>query len=201
MRRRSILVDEHEPIARSIHRVWPALTKLSSCRLLLQQYCDDYSKNSGVLLELDDRQFTQAFVAWTQILEDSEFYLHKNAADYFQFCIGALLAELLKFKAVRDTSVTIIPHKKPSSEIADWWPTGFALTHFCVELVKKVSRQECGKVVESSEKIGQLKIWQSYRENLLEEPMLAIAYFDDFMGITPNWRTPYYAGHRTAGID
>jgi hypothetical protein len=64
--------------------------------------------------------------------------------------------------------------------------------------VRKVIAQECGQIVTVSEKFGDIKIWQSFRENLLEEPSIAIAYFDDFMGIEPNWRNPSFFRERAA---
>ncbi|KAF1029140.1 MAG: hypothetical protein GAK40_00639 [Burkholderia plantarii] len=55
-----------------------------------------------------------------------------------------------------------------------------------------------GAAAQPTPAIHDTKLWQSFRENLIEEPSIAIAYFDAFMGVAPNWRTPCYAGHRTA---
>lgn len=188
-------------MANSVPNVWQAATKLTSCRQLLAQYCGDYAQSCGAVFEIDDRKFTQAFFAWAQILEESEPHLRQDAADYFQFAVGALLAELLRADAIRVTTAAAAADatdRDPREVVARWWPTGFALTRICIELLRKICAQECSKMVAPSERIADIKVWQSFRENLLEEPSIAIAYFDDFMGVTPNWRNPGYAGHRAA---
>lgn len=178
---------------------WQTTTRLSSFKALLAHACRDISATHGVSLETTDRAVTSAFFAWTQVLESAESHLHRNAPDYYQFLCGALLAELLRHHAVRTLpSVNSDTANRPGDAIAKWWPEGYALTHFCVDLVRKVTAQECGQIVAASDKLGNIKVWQSLRENLLEEPSIAIAYFDDFMGVAPNWRNPCFVGERAA---
>ncbi|QGZ65116.1 hypothetical protein [Paraburkholderia acidisoli] len=205
------MLQEYVSARNRVQNAWQGATRLSSFKEALADWCRAISANQGVSLETSDRAVTHAFFAWTQVLENAESHLHRNAPDYYQFLCGALLAELLRHHAVHalpSVHSDAAPHPahpvhpdqpgKPGDAIAQWWPEGYALTHFCVDLVRKVTAQECAQIVAASGKLGNIKVWQSFRENLLEEPSIAIAYFDDFMGVAPNWRNPCFVGERAA---
>lgn len=181
--------------------LWQVATRLSSFNELLSEHCRAVSSEFGIPVEIKDRALTAAFFAWARIVENHAVDPHRKTPDYFQFLIGSLLAQLLAEHAI-DAVPRIEEHVSgvDDNAIATWWPTGFATTTFCVELVRKVIAQECGQIVTTSEKFGDIKIWQSFRENLLEEPSIAIAYFDDFMGLEPNWRNPSFFRERTANL-
>lgn len=186
--------------------MWQAATRLSSFNELLREHCGAMSSDFGIPVEIKDRAVTTAFFAWARIVEHHAMDPHRKTPDYFEFLIGSLLAQLLATHAV-DAVPGIEGDRsgKNDNAIAKWWPAGFALTTFCVALVRKVIAQECGQIVTPSEKFGDIKIWQSFRENLLEEPSIAIAYFDDFMGLSPNWRNPSFFRERATrkfhGVD
>jgi hypothetical protein len=177
---------------------WQACTRLSSFRELLADYCRTASPRAGMPLEIDDRALTTAFFSWTRTLEASERYLQRNAPDSYQFLVGALLAELLRANAVRTIPGVESDARDGESPLAEWWPDGYALTNFCVDLVRRVTAQECGQIVSVSERFVDLRRWQSFRENLRQEPFIAIAYFDDFMGVAANWRNPSAMDERAA---
>lgn len=179
--------------------VWHASTRLSTFKALLADYCQSVSSRHGVSLEVNERALTSAFFSWTPVVESQDAYLHKNPRDYFQFVIGSLLAELLKAPVL--DALPQVEHGEANEEedaVFKWWPVGYTLTHFCIELVRKITVQECGQIVSASDKTGNLKIWQSFRENQHEEPAIAIAYFDNFMGVVPNWRNPTTVEQRGA---
>lgn len=177
--------------------IWQTATRLSSFNELLREHCRSMSSRCGISVEINERALTAAFFAWAQIVENHASDSHRKTPDYFQFLVGSLLARLLAAHVVEAVpGVEEGRSKHNDNAIAKWWPTGFALTTFCVELVRKVIAQECGQIVTASPKFGDIKIWQSFRENLLEEPSIAIAYFDDFMGLSPNWRNPSFFGER-----
>jgi hypothetical protein len=202
-------------------RAWEHVQKLTLCRQLLQQCCDEYGARHGIRIEIDSRQFTAAFFAWIDALAHNDAYRQRNPRDFFQFAYGVLLRDLLHEKAVRvvvnpllqpledplefpsETAVGHAAHNlteaPPSSDdIARWWPAGYMLTYFCIGMLKRTLREECGFSIEPSDALAQPAVWQSFRENLVEEPALAIAYFDKFMGIEPNWREPGFVANRPA---
>jgi hypothetical protein len=46
-----------------------------------------------------------------------------------------------------------------------------------------------------------LRVWESFRENFRDDPGLALAFFDLFMGITPNWNFPESFLMRPAAVE
>jgi hypothetical protein len=202
-------------------RAWEHVQKLTLCRQLLQQCCDEYGARHGIRIEIDSRQFTAAFFAWIDAVAHNDDYRQRNPRDFFQFAYGVLLRDLLHEKAVRVVENPLLhsleePPEYPSNSAADlaadnftevppsaddithWWPAGYMLTYFCIGMLKRTLREECGFAIEPSDALAQPAVWQSFRENLVEEPALAIAYFDKFMGIEPNWREPGFVANRPA---
>jgi hypothetical protein len=202
-------------------RAWEHVQKLTLCRQLLQQCCDEYGARHGIRIEIDSRQFTAAFFAWIDALAHNDGYRQRNPRDFFQFAYGVLLRDLLHEKAVRvvenplqhsledsrEDALESAAHRSadnlagvpPSADdIAHWWPAGYMLTYFCIGMLKRTLREECGFSAEPSDALTLPAVWQSFRENIVEEPALAIAYFDKFMGIEPNWREPGFVANRPA---
>lgn len=180
--------------------VWEQAQKLTLCRRLLQQCCDDYAKHYGVRLDIDDRQFTAAFFAWLDVILSNTAYRGWNERDYFQFSYGVLLRELLHKRAVHVDPVPQPYAPASPDDIPRWWPVGYSLTQFCVEMLARTLREECSTTSDLLDPGAQPALWKSFRENLIEEPSLAIAYFDKLMGIEPNWREPSMIVNRpTAG--
>lgn len=179
--------------------VWQAATRHSSFNELLHEHCKAMASDFGISVEINERALVTAFFGWAQIVESHAADPRRKTPDYFQFLVGSLLARLLAAHAI--DAVPGIEGEQTArngNAIAKWWPTGFASTMFCVGLVRKVIAQECGQFVAPSEKFDDIKIWQSFRENLIEEPSIAIAYFDDFMGSSPNWHNPSVFRERAA---
>jgi hypothetical protein len=177
--------------------VWEHMQKLTLCRQLLQQCCDEYGARHGTRIEIDSRHFTRAFFAWVDVALHNDDYRRRNPRDFYQFAYGALLRELLHEKAVHGGEHTPLQQATPA-DVASWWPVGYMLTYFCVGLLKRTLREECGLDIEAADVLAQPEVWQSFRENIVEEPSLAIAYFDKFMGVEPNWREPGFVANRPA---
>jgi hypothetical protein len=180
--------------------IWQATTKLSSFGELLAEHCRAMTSETGISFDIKERALTTAFFDWVQVVGSQAAEPRRNTPDYFQFLIGSLLARLLAAHAVEAVpGIEEATARKSENAIAKWWPAGFALTTFCVGLVRKIVAQECDQIVTTSEKFGDIKMWQSFRENLVEEPSIAIAYFDVFMGLSPNWHNPSFFRERAAG--
>jgi hypothetical protein len=174
------------------------MQKLLLCRQLLQRCCDEYGERHALKIEIDDRHFTTAFFAWVDVITRNAEYRRENELDYFQFVFGVLLRDLLREKAIhvkKDASTQLRPSP---GNIADWWPTGYVLTYFCLGALKHTVREECRVELQDAVALSEPTVWQSFRENIVEEPGLAIAFFDKFMGLEPNWREPSRIANRPA---
>jgi hypothetical protein len=183
--------------AQGVH-AWEQLQKLTACRELLQRCCDEHALRHASRVEIDERQFTVAFFTWLDLIARNVDYRSRNCVDYFHFVFGALLTELLRGGALRAQGIPVLASQAPSDDIADWWPTGYVSTCFCIGTLQQIVRQECGVQVEPGEAMTRAKLWHSFRENVAGEPAIAMAYFDSFMGLEPNWRMPGALGSRPA---
>ncbi len=180
--------------------VWEQLQKLTTCRELLQRCCDEHAIRHASHVEIDERQFTAAFFAWLDLIARHEDYRARNCADYFHFVFGGLLSELLRSGALRSPDMALPAAQASPDDIAEWWSTGYVLTCFCIGTLQQIARQECGVLLEPGEAMARPKVWHSFRENVAGEPGLAIAYFDTFMGLEPNWRMPGAVSGRPAAM-
>jgi hypothetical protein len=169
---------------------WEQLQKLTAIRELLQRCCDEHGLRHASRVEIDERQFTIAFFAWLDLIARNAEYRTRDCVDYFHFVFGGLLTELLRSGALRTQGVAALASQASSDDIADWWPAGYVSTCFCIGTLQQIARQECGVQVEPGATMKQPKVWHSFRENVAGEPGLAMAYFDSFMGLEPNWRLP-----------
>jgi hypothetical protein len=177
---------------------WKRVQKLTLCRQLLQRCCEEYGERHALQIEIDDRNFTTAFFAWLDVIVRNADYRRQNELDYFHYVFGVLLRDLLREKAVHVKTDASTQLRPSPGNIADWWPTGYVLTYFCLGTLKQAVREECAVEVQDAVAVSEPKVWQSFRENIVEEPGLAIAFLDKFTGLEPNWREPNRITNRPA---
>ncbi|KAF1029141.1 MAG: hypothetical protein GAK40_00640 [Burkholderia plantarii] len=101
-------------------QTWSATRKLLPCRRLLNEHCRALATPCGAQLRIREQAFTKAFFAWTQILDDSAFYIETHYQDYLQFALGSLLAELLREKVVEVVPSLNENAAAPDSTMARW---------------------------------------------------------------------------------
>jgi len=71
----------------------------------------------------------------------------------------------------------------------------FALT---IVLVRAILEQDYDLHLSPIPALQDLRTWQSFRENFIENPSSAISFFDVFMGQKPNWDFPEHFLSRPA---
>ena len=84
------------------------------------------------------------------------------------------------------------------ASIVSFWPEGFLYTNYCLNVLSAVVQQELGESLSLSAGADDLRLWWSYRENAEEDPSMAIAFLDKFLGEEPNWRVPESLESRAA---
>ncbi len=148
----------------------------------------------GLLARFDDRLAPRIFVLWTEALTAQKVYAEVDRRDYIAFGAGILLRHLLEANPIR---VARIPAS--DNEVSETiWPEGALATAYCVSVLDAVLAQEGFDGVRLSPTVDNPAIWQSFRENVAEDPRLAIPYFDLFIGNEPNWIQPTWARARPA---
>jgi hypothetical protein len=61
---------------------------------------------------------------------------------------------------------------------------------FCLGVCSEVLKQEFRSGIDLDPSFWDRRAWWSFRENVREDPSLAIGFFDLFAGIEPNWTSP-----------
>ena len=155
----------------------------------------------GMALAIDDRRLTEAFLNWIEAFNREKRYAALDRRDFCLFAAGLLLREFLKARPVTARAGGAASSAGAPDEegaIPGFWPEGFLYTSYCLSVLSAVVRQEFGEALSPAKAAGDLRIWWSYRENVSENPSLAIAFFDQFVGNEPNWRVPDSAESRAA---
>jgi hypothetical protein len=70
------------------------------------------------------------------------------------------------------------------------WPEGYAYTSFCLSVAAAVLKEMGDTEPVSSQKTDDPSFWDSFKENTLQTPPIAIAFFDLVCGQEPNWDAP-----------
>ncbi len=153
------------------------------------------AQHHGVTLAIDDRRLTEAFLNWIEAFNRQKAYASLDRRDFTLFAAGLLLREFIK---TRPVNAGARPTAPAESSIVSFWPEGFLYTNYCLNVLSAVLRQEFAESLSLSEAADDLRVWWSYRENVEEDPSMAIAFLDKFLGEEPNWRVPESLESRTA---
>ena len=144
----------------------------------------------GLAISIDERGLAEAFLSWIEAFNRQKPYASLDRRDFSLFAAGLLLREFIKARPVQVETSGKGSDTTQAGEIADFWPEGFLYTRYCLSVLGAVMRQEFGETLSLAEAGGDLRSWWSYRENVAENPSLAIAFLDEFVGGEPNWRMP-----------
>jgi hypothetical protein len=101
-----------------------------------------------------------------------------------------MLRELLRANPATATEVRRVTECIPADPLAaicEFWPEGVLYTFCCLTLVQAILKSDFNADAELSRQMGELRFWQSFRENVQEDVGRAVPFFDVFLGREPNW--------------
>lgn len=153
------------------------------------------ARHHGLTARFDERLATRVFLSWIDALVCQKAQADVDRRDYIVFSAGMLLKTLVELRPIRVPSLPA-KHDDP----AHLWPEGALATAYCVSVLDAVLTQEGFGGVTVSPIADDPATWQSFRENVSEDPRLAIPFFDLFIGNEPNWVQPTWARARAAQI-
>jgi hypothetical protein len=165
------------------------------------------AQHHGVVLKIDDRRLTEAFLNWIEAFNRQKSFAALDRRDFTLFAAGLLLREFIRARPVTVTGSRAAEEAMPGGvkdspaepgSIVRFWPEGFLYTNYCLSVLSAVMQQEFGETLGLAKCADDLRLWWSYRENVREDPSMAVAFFDKFVGGEPNWRVPDSAESRAA---
>ncbi|HET7411562.1 MAG TPA: hypothetical protein VFJ18_02785 [Pararhizobium sp.] len=142
---------------------------------------------SGIKFEIDDGLLTRVFVGWLRAFEANRRDPLSDRKDFVYFSAGLMLARLIEMRPVKAGSVP--PDADPENPV-HFWPEGYLYTAYCLSVCLAVIQQDFDERIDLAPVLGEIRTWQSFRENTSEDPATAIAFLDRFVGLEPNWLFP-----------
>lgn len=150
-------------------------------------------EGTGMSAEVDHRALATAFSRWRQAFDQLKHFADVNRHDFVIYAAGLMLKELVAANPIRTGKNT--PSGLPAMpEATDHrlgrWPEGYAYTSFCLSVAAAVLREMGDSEPNPAAATDDPGFWDSFRENALESPAVAVAFFDLACGGDPNWEAP-----------
>lgn len=150
-------------------------------------------KDTGVSAKVDHAALAKAFSNWRGAFDKSKYLADVNRHDFVIFAAGLMLKELLAASPLKTAespaaNLPVLPAN--IDHRLRQWPEGYAYTSFCLSVAAAILKEMGEEEPEASKPADDPKFWDSFRENALESPATAIAFFDLVCGLEPNWDAP-----------
>lgn len=145
------------------------------------------SEQTGVDFALRDDRLTAAFLDWIDVFEKQKPDVSGERIPYINFAAGLMLRTLISHDPIY---VAALPTNATDTRPAYFWPEGHLYTAYCLNIRDCVLRESLYAVQDRPMELDDIRTWWSFRENVREDPSLAIAFLDLFSGQEPDWSTP-----------
>lgn len=142
---------------------------------------------TGNAFSVDRGLLAQVFADWLNSFEAQKPTRDNDKPAYVGFAAGLMLRTLIKHKPV---SLTNRPEGADDSNPAYFWPEGYLYVAFCLNVRGLVLEADYHFEQHPSDALSETRTWWSFKENVHEDPSLAIAFLDLFAGDEPEWTMP-----------
>ena len=150
-------------------------------------------KGTGLTVEVDHAALAEAFSRWRMAFDNSKYLASTDRRDFVIYAAGLMLKELIEaqpLKAMADLKQQLSELPGEIDHRLKRWPEGYAYTSFCLSVAAAILKEMGDEEPASAAKADDPKFWDSFRENTLESPSMAVAFFDLVCGQEPNWGAP-----------
>jgi hypothetical protein len=141
---------------------------------------------TGNRFELDRGSLARVFSEWLDAFNAQKPHTPADQRAYVGFAAGLMLRALLRHNPVTG-------HVQPEADTSNpayFWPEGYLYVVFCLNVRGMVIEMDFEGEQSLSAELDDLRTWWSFKENVGEDPSLAIAFLDLFAGDKPEWETP-----------
>lgn len=180
------LTQADGPLRRSVRRLrW----FIASFRA----HIDGVTEATGVPFEIDELRLTRAFVAWLRGFDAHKPGMAEDRRPYVGYASGLMLKHLIAEDPLRANGSPM-----QAQGPARYWAEGYAYVSYCLAVRGAVLLQDFNEDQQTAPILTEEPTWWSFRENVKEDPGLAVAFLDLFAGDPPDWFMPdnFYAYRR-----
>lgn len=151
-------------------------------------------------LELEPRSLTRAFLEWARNFDAQRELSERDRRDFSHFAAGLMLRSLIRNRPVTRGAEPVVRAgpRRDEDVLVDFWPEGVFYFEFCITVLDRVLEEQSLEAIALTPEAVSLRSWQSFRENVVENPDLAIPFLDLFLGGDPVWDFPTGARFRSA---
>jgi hypothetical protein len=161
-------------------------------RTILQSFernLDLLFKDSGLSPHVDHAALAQAFAKWRERFDATKHLADANRHDFVIYAAGLMLKELVDAKPLQALPTPNAP-AVPADHVLARWPEGYAYTSFCLSVASAILSEMGEKDLPGEGLADDPAFWDSFKENTIESPASAVAFFDLVCGQDPNWDAP-----------
>lgn len=162
------------------------------------------SAATGTVFETSDHAMARVFLDWRKAFMTQNPQDPSERERFIGFAAGLMLRSMIRH---RPLCCPQAHGKNDLSAPQDFWPEGHAYVSYCLAIRAAILVEEFGEDTRNSAarpaEWNDIRTWQSFRENVTEDPSLAIPFLDLFAGETPNWaaRDVFRWGNDTTILD
>lgn len=142
---------------------------------------------TGNGFSVDRTALAKVFAQWVKAFEKQKPERTADKPAYVGFAAGLMLRALIENKPV---SLTARPETADMSKPAYFWPEGYLYVAFCLNVRGLVLQADFHHAQHPSDALNEMRTWWSFRENVQQDPSLAIAFLDFFAGDDAEWTMP-----------
>lgn len=142
---------------------------------------------TGNRFSVSHEALAKVFAKWLRAFEAQKPHAPDDKLAYVGFAAGLMLRELIAHKPVK---LRTCPSGADQSNPAYFWPEGYLYVVFCLNVRGLVLAHDFHHGQQVSPAMDETRTWWSFRENVAEDPELAIAFLDLFAGDAPEWSMP-----------
>jgi hypothetical protein len=147
-------------------------------------------KDTGLKAEVDQVALAEAFSRWRQAFDHSKYLASRDRRDFVIYAAGLMLKELIVSGPLKAVQGDVAELPAQMDHRLKRWPEGYAYTSFCLSVAAAILKEMGDEEPASGANIDEPGFWDSFRENTLESPAMAVAFFDLVCGQEPNWDAP-----------
>lgn len=178
--KRGLLQSGDQPLRKTVRRLRWFKTSFT-------EQIDRLAQEKGLEFTINEPRQAAAFIDWLRAFEAQKPTSSDNRRDYVGFAAGLMLRALIKHNPLE---LVAGPDQSNPNDPAHFWPQGYAYVAYCLNVRAAVLEQDFDENVELAPVLADIKTWQSFKENVREDPSLGIAFLDLFAGDSPQWTMP-----------
>jgi AcrR family transcriptional regulator len=162
--------------------------RLSFVRETFQREAVRMGRRNGLIVVVDDRRLTRAFVRWRERFEALKHHAERDRRSFIRQAAAMMAEELLRQKAVtaRPFPSAVTGRTLPADPVVQFWPEGAIVMDYCLAVAIAMLRHDGEEILESP-KAKDLRIWWSFRETAGEDVAITRPFFDMFLGKSADW--------------